>query len=60
MGPQVREEEEEIVRRADSGCVLSKVQLAFFRASKEEDIDKRYRELRANDIKVSCQPSWMM
>ena len=51
----MREEEEEIVRRADSGCVLSKVQLAFFRASKEEDIDKRYRELRANDIKVSFQ-----
>ena len=49
---QMQEEEEEITRKSDSGCILSKVKLAFFRASKQEDLEQRYRELRANDIKV--------
>ena len=57
ISPQVREEEEDLRQRSDSGCILSKVKLAFFRASKDKDIEQRYRELRANDIKASF--SWL-
>ena len=49
----MKEEEENLLQRSDSGCILSKVKLAFFRASKEVDIEQRYRELRANDIQAS-------
>ena len=49
----MKEEEEELMRKSDSGCILSMVELAFFRGTKDDDIEQRYRELRANDIKAS-------
>ena len=49
----MKEEEAELLRKSDSGCVLSMVELAFFRDTKDDDIEQRYRELRANDIKAS-------
>ena len=57
---QAKQEEEDLRKKSESGCILSMVKLAFVRAAKEhgEDeaaVEQRFRKLRAADIKVLVQ-----